>query len=96
LLSHLAERSPELQEIAMRFAQAMHTLSNLLNPQCYLIVSRYRWLSQFLATALEEYLDSDSPGLSEGAAAILPEVYDPIRACRGAADLVLDRFFAQQ
>lgn len=96
LLSQLVGSSRQLQDIALRFSQAIHSLSNLLNPECYLIVSRYRWLSQFLSTALDEYLDADSPGLSEGAAEIVPQKYDPIRACRGAADLVLDSFFARE
>ncbi|MFO8065349.1 MAG: ROK family transcriptional regulator [Spirochaetota bacterium] len=95
LFSELAEASSDLAETARAFAEAAHTLSNLLNPECYLIVSRYRWFSQFLGSALEHYPDSDSPGLSEGMAAIFPQTYDPIRACRGATDLVLDRFFEQ-
>ena len=96
LFTTLTDASAELGETARAFAEAVHTLSNLLNPECYLIVSRYRWFSQFLAAALEYYSDADSPGLSEGVAAVFPQTYDPIRACRGATDLVLDRFFAQQ
>jgi len=92
----VSEACPELREAARRFAQAVHSLSNLLNPESYLIVSRYQWLSEFLAAALDEHLDSDAPGLSEGAAAVLPQTYDPLRACHGAADLVLDRFFARE
>lgn len=94
--STVSDACPELREAARRFAQAVHSLSNLLNPESYLIVSRYRWLSEFLAASLDEYLDSDAPGLGEGAAAVLPQTYEPLRACHGAADLVLDRFFARE
>jgi predicted NBD/HSP70 family sugar kinase len=94
--SPVSDACPDLREAARRFAQAVHSLSNLLNPESYLIVSRHRWLSEYLAAALDEYLDSDAPGLSEGAAAVLPQTYDPLRACHGAADLVLDRFFARE
>ncbi|MFP4374056.1 MAG: ROK family transcriptional regulator [Spirochaetaceae bacterium] len=91
----VSDACAELRGAASRFAQAVHSLSNLFNPESYLIVSRHRWLSEFLAAALDEYLDSDAPGLSEGAAAVLPQTYDPRRACHGATDLVLDRFFAR-
>ncbi|NBF41273.1 MAG: ROK family protein [Spirochaetes bacterium] len=92
----VSEACPELGETARRFAQAVHSLSNLLNPESYLIVSRHRWLSEFLAASLDKYLGSDAPGLSEGAAAVLPQTYEPLRACHGAADLVLDRFFGRE
>ncbi|MFP4011037.1 MAG: ROK family transcriptional regulator [Spirochaetaceae bacterium] len=95
VLARFSEASPELDEAARRFAQVVHNLSNLLNPEAYLIVSRYRWVSEFLAGAVDHYRDADSPGLSEGAAAVLAETYDPLLACRGAADLVLDHFFEE-
>jgi predicted NBD/HSP70 family sugar kinase len=95
-LEHVTRVCPELANAGRGFAQALHTLSNLLNPESYLIVSRYRWLSEFLAGSLDRYLVSDSPGLSEGAAAVMPQTYDPILSCHGAADLVLDRFFARE
>jgi predicted NBD/HSP70 family sugar kinase len=93
-LTALIEVCPRLREPAERFAQAIHGLSNLLNPEAYLLVSRYGWFSEFLAGAVYRYLETDAPGLSEGAAVIIPRSYDPIRACHGAADLVMDRFFA--
>jgi predicted NBD/HSP70 family sugar kinase len=95
-LESVSRTCPDLVEAARAFAQAVHTLSNLLNPEAYLIVTRYRWLSEYLAGALDRYLESDSPGLSEGVAAILPEVYDPLLSCHGAVDLVLDHFFARE
>lgn len=95
-LATVSSACPDLAEAGQAFAQAVHTLSNLLNPEAYLIVTRYRWLSEFLAGALDRYLDTDAPGLSEGAAAIVPEIYDPILSCHGAVDLVLDHFFARE
>jgi predicted NBD/HSP70 family sugar kinase len=95
-LSGILEVCPRLREPGERFAQLIHSLSNLLNSEAYLLVSRYGWLSEFVAGAVHRYLESDTPGLSEGAAVVIPRTYDPIRACHGAADLVIDRFFARE
>jgi predicted NBD/HSP70 family sugar kinase len=85
----------ELETAGRRFAQAIHTLSNLFNPMSYLIVSRYEWLSDFLAGAAHRFTDNDAPGLGEAGTRVVGQTYDAIRACRGATDLVLDSFFAR-
>jgi predicted NBD/HSP70 family sugar kinase len=75
-------------------SQAVLSLSNILNPEAFVIVSRSNELSTYLSGRVEarhqrdQYTSRDLNILFEG------RVFDAVLACRGAIDLVMDKFFA--
>ena len=78
-----------LENIGGLFAQAVRNVVHLLNPDCVLIVSRSAELSTFLAGTIDR--QSSAGPIPVSALAVQ---YDPLLACRGAADLVFDEYFA--
>ena len=83
-----------LSEPAEALGAAIVSLSNLFNPSVFRVISRYGVLSEYLAREAERYARRDVPGSLLKPAEIRSCQYDPLRACRGAADLVFDRFFS--
>lgn len=94
----IARRDPDVLESldtpVEALSQAVLSLSNILNPEAFVIVSRSAALSSYLANKVasrhqsDQYTSRDLRILFEG------RVYDAVLACRGAIDLVTDRFFA--
>ena len=78
-----------LENIGRLFAQAVRNVVHLLYPDCVLIVSRSAELSAYLAATLERQSTAGQAAISA-----LAVEYDPLLACRGAADLVFDEYFA--
>lgn len=76
------------------FSQSARNVSHLLNPDTILIVSRSLQLSTFFADALRTYMANGGNGPRVNLKRVLPAAYDPLLACRGAADLVFDDYFA--
>ncbi|MFP4643297.1 MAG: ROK family protein [Spirochaetales bacterium] len=83
-----------LVEPAESLGAAIISLSNLFNPSVFLVIARFAVLSRYLAREAERYARRDVPGTLLEPAEIRSCEYDPLRACRGAADLVFDRFFS--
>jgi predicted NBD/HSP70 family sugar kinase len=74
-------------------AAAVGSLVNLLNPEALLIVSRYRFLSDFFAAVIRENLGKLAEDNQLAVVNVISEEYQPTIACKGAADLVFDHFF---
>lgn len=75
-----------LQHRAEILSDALCSLYQLFSPSAFLIVTRSASLGAFLA----QRADGVCPECK-----VLSTVYDPSLACVGAADLILDSFFAQ-
>ncbi len=94
----LADADPRLTEglshLGRIFSQSARNVSHLLNPDTILIVSRSLPLSSFFADALNAYMADGKDGPRINLKRVLPAAYDPLLACRGAADLVFDDYFA--
>lgn len=70
------------------------SLANLFNPGVFLVITRYGALAEYLARGASQYASRDVPGTRLKPAGIMSSEYDPLLACRGASDLVFDRFFS--
>jgi predicted NBD/HSP70 family sugar kinase len=90
----LQENDPECVEVLSRLggilSAAVCSLANVLNPEAVLIVSRHRFLSDFFVSVIRENLARHT---QLSVAKVISEDYNPTIACKGAADLVFDRFF---
>ncbi len=71
-------------------------LFQLIGPELFIIVTRSKRLSEFLARYAEGALLQDPFIRRNSEVRVLGEEYDPLTACRGAADLVMDSFFVDQ
>jgi predicted NBD/HSP70 family sugar kinase len=74
-------------------ATAVGSLVNLLNPEAVLIVSRNRFLSDYLVAVIREKLQRLAAENHLAVVNVISEEYQPTIACKGAADLVFDHFF---
>lgn len=83
-----------LREPVDAIGASIVTLANLFNPEVFLIISRHAVLSAFLATGASRYAEHDLHGTRLKAGEVIPCEYDPLLACRGASDLVFDRYFS--
>ncbi len=75
-------------------ATAVGSLINLLNPEAVLIVSRNRLLSDFFVAIVQNNLRKLAAENHLAVVNVISEEYQPTIACKGAADLVFDHFFA--
>lgn len=75
-------------------AEGIRSLFQLFGPDSFLIVTRSKRLSDFLARETASILQSSAEKGDGGRARLLSAPYDPILAGKGAADLVLDHFFS--
>jgi predicted NBD/HSP70 family sugar kinase len=75
------------------FLGAVRNIVLLLNPEVILIISRFRALSQFIAEAVDTYITSSFDPKCIDTHKVIPLQYDPVIACKGAADFVFDGFF---
>ncbi len=85
-----------LEEPCQALSEAVLTLSNILNPEAFVVVARSAALAEHLARKIELRHDRGrytSRGLH---IRFHGRVFDPLLACRGAIDLVMDRFFAAE
>jgi predicted NBD/HSP70 family sugar kinase len=83
-----------LTEKAKIVAILIWNLFQLIGPELFIIITRSRRLSEFLARYAEGALLQDPFVRRNSEVRVLGDAYDPLIACRGAADLVLDSFFA--
>ncbi len=81
-------------ELAGMLGRAMGNIALLLKPEAFLLITRSQRLSQALATEIEQQVVRLDARAGAALPRLLPLGYDPDRACKGAADLVLDAFFA--
>ncbi len=97
LLFHLEKRDEEVLKVMNRLIDillgAVRNIVLLLNPEVILIISRFRALSQFIAEAVDTYISSSFDPKCIDTHKVIPLQYDPVIACKGAADFVFDDFF---
>ncbi len=97
LLFHLEKRDEEVLRAMNRlvniFLGAVRNIALLLNPEVILIISRFRALSQFIAEAVDTFITSSFDPKCIDTHKVIPLQYDPVIACKGAADFVFDDFF---
>ena len=72
---------------------ATRNIALLLNPEAVLIITRFRSLSQFIAEEIDTYISSTFDPEYIDTHKIIPLQYDPLIACRGAADFAFDDYF---
>ena len=70
------------------------TLTNILNPDVFLIVCQYQAYSERFAEHVRKKLRASDSSYIKNPPTVLAKEYDPVKACRGAADLVYEAFFA--
>lgn len=94
----LEQKEPSIVEVMSRLGgiltAAACSLINILNPEAVLIVSRYKFLSNFFVSMMRESLEKLATENQLSAVKVISEEYQPTIACKGAADLVFDHFFA--
>jgi predicted NBD/HSP70 family sugar kinase len=83
-----------LAEKAKIVAILIWNLFQLIGPELFIIITRSRRLSEYLARHAEGALLQDPFVRQNSEVRVLGDEYDPLIACRGAADLVLDTYFA--
>jgi predicted NBD/HSP70 family sugar kinase len=101
-LSEAAERTAagdkEVAEVLAGFGDllgdAAMTLTNILNPGIFLVVTQYQAISQLFAERVRTRLRASDSSYITHPPDVIAKEYDPVRACRGAADLVYEAFFA--
>ena len=82
-----------MDRLGSLLSTAACSLINVLNPETILIVSRFKFLSDSVAGAIRCNLDKMSVNHQMSSVSLIPQEYNQAIACRGAADLVFDRFF---
>lgn len=94
----LERKDPSILEVMSRLGDilstAVYSLVNVLNPEAVLIVSRHSFLSDFFVSMIRESLGKLATDNKLGEVNVISEEYQPTIACKGAADLVFDHFFA--
>ena len=85
-----------LEVSAQAFSEAVLTLSNILNPEAFIVVSRSQALSDFLARKAESRHQAAHYTSKDLSIRFVGRVFNPVLACRGAIDLVVDKFFAAE
>jgi predicted NBD/HSP70 family sugar kinase len=100
LLFHLEKRDEDVLEAMNRIVDillgAVRNIALLLNPEVILIISRFRALSQFMAEAVDTYISSSFDPKCIDTHKVIPLQYNPVIACKGAADFVFDDFFENE
>jgi len=82
-----------LDEAAHAFFVKARNIALMLNPEAFLIIARHKSVANYFARRLGEALSSSEWSGRFSVSSVVPLEYDPILACRGAADLVFDHFF---
>ncbi len=84
------------EALATRAEVLIHVVRNialLLNPEAFLIITRFKSLSEFFAERIEKRRH-ELPGAERfNIGAVIAVEYDPVIACKGAAHLVFDAYF---
>lgn len=83
-----------LESVARDFVMHARNVALILNPEAFLIVARLGPIAEFFASRLDRELRAHESTERFNVGTVIPLEYDPILACRGAADLVFDSFFA--
>ena len=83
-----------LSEFGDILGDAALSLANILNPEAFLIVSRFRAISTLFAERVTARLRGPGHTYGQAPARVVAEEYDTVTACKGATDLVFDAFFA--
>ena len=81
-------------ELAGLLGRAMVNIALLLKPEAFLLITRSRELSLALVLEIEKQVRPPDAPLGGTFPRLLALGYDAERACKGAADLVFDPFFA--
>ena len=93
----LEQKEPKIVEAMTRLgdilSSAVCSLVNVLNPQAVLIVSLHRFLSDYFVSGIRRRLEKLAADNQLSGIELISEAYQPTIACKGAADLVFDRFF---
>lgn len=82
-----------LRRFASLLVQAATNVANLLNPDAFLVVTRYERLAEFFAAELDRAFRSPGHLLPMSDVTVVGRRYDPTLACKGAAELVFSHFF---
>jgi predicted NBD/HSP70 family sugar kinase len=97
LEDRLGEGDERVRTVLRGFADllvnAATSISNLLNPSAFLVVTRYQRCAEFFADELNTAFARPGHALAAANITAVGRKYDPSLACKGAADLVLDHFF---
>ena len=83
-----------LDDVAQAFIAHARNIALVLNPEAFMIIARHRTIAEFFANRLGNELRATDKADRFNLTTVIPLEYDPILACRGAADLVFDRYFA--
>lgn len=92
--------SPEVEKVLAEkgriVALLVWNLFQLMGPEIFIIITRSPRLSEYFARRAEAALLQDPFVRRSSVVRVLGVEYDPLIACRGAADLVLDSYFADE
>ena len=83
-----------LEKNAGLLALAVRNLISLFGPEMVLLVGRSSALCSFLAERVASGVHNLASDRWQGRTRIASAVYDPLKAGRGAADLVFKQFFS--
>lgn len=83
-----------VQHLAQVLARAMENVAQLLEPEVFLVITRSQALSDALVREAAQLWARAPLEMGAYTPRVVALPYDPIRACRGAADLVFDSFFS--
>ena len=84
-----------LREFSSLLVYTATNVANLLNPNAFLVVTRYEHLAEFFAEELRSSFAGKGHLLPITELEVVGRKYDPILACKGACDLVFDHFFQE-
>lgn len=82
-----------MEQLVDTLLGATRNIALLLNPEVMLIITRFRALSQFIADSVDRYISSSFDPKCIDTHKVIPLQYDPVIACKGAADFVFDGYF---
>jgi predicted NBD/HSP70 family sugar kinase len=84
-----------IAECAEILVHVLRNIALLLNPEAFLIITRFPRLSEYFAAVVDRRLH-DLPGSERfSIGSVVGIGYDPIIACRGATHLVFDAYFSR-
>ena len=85
-----------IEERGRYLALGARDLYRLFAPDTMLIITRYKHIAESYAKTVYDLLKNDAFLHKEQGLLVLPGVYDPLEACRGAADLIFASYFMQE
>jgi predicted NBD/HSP70 family sugar kinase len=94
----LSQKDASVEDIFKRAANTLSSaavsLYNVLAPDALLIISRYKYLSEYYVRNIENYIEKNNIVIKNNKQLkYLWCEYNPLIACKGAADLVISNFF---